>query len=257
MFCGVSQLNEFSVEPPAFEMEEYEEEENQSPSQSYPLMEIPELNLPSHTSRPSSNKSHSLPFKSYLFKPNLSISSDEDSYSGPSDDEDSSDLDKDEYEDMFFKSLPSDAHFQGLNWNSQNIALDSESNVDSHGKNQSECLNQTDTVQDSPPTSQSTAMEIIASNAVDQCLNEGDLSPLPVETEHLIMEKEKNDDRSIENDAEDESGSEGLGNGKLFQEENETMESTDSKDETLTCRLEAHKETHTHRHTPPTHTLGE
>lgn len=242
MVCGVSQLNEFSVEPPAFEMEEDEEEDNQSPSQNYPHKETSQLNLPAHTSIPLSNKSHSLPYKSYPFQPVISFSSDEDSYSGPSDDEDSSDLDKGEYEDMFIKSLPSDSHFQGLNWaNPQIITLDSDSNVDSHSMNQSECLNQTHTIpkdiQDSPPASLSTDMEMTASNAVDQCLNEGDLSPLPLETEHFNVEKKKNEDRSTESDREDKSGSEELGNvNEPIQEENKKMESTDSKDETLTCR---------------------
>lgn len=230
MFGGVFQHNEFSVEPPAFE---YEEDEQQSPSQSHPHMEIPEFNLPAYTSKPMSNKSHSLPYKSYPFQPTLSISSDENSYSGPSDDEDSSDLDKDEYEDMFFKSLPSASHFQGLNWSPQNITLDPE--VNSHGRNQSECLDQTHAVpvdiEDSSHAGQSADMEMTDSNAVDQCLNEGNLSPLPVE--NLIIEK-KNEDSSIENETSDDKGGlEELGNDN---EPIEKMESTDNKDETLTCR---------------------
>lgn len=242
MFCCVSQLNEFSVEPPAFEMEEDEEEETQSPSPSHPHTETTELNLPANTSRPLSNKSHSLPYKSYAFQPALSFSSDEDSYSGPSNDEESSDLDKDEYEDMFFKSLPSDSQYQGLNWTSlQIIPLDSDSNVDSHSKSQAECLNQTHIIPvdipDSPPVSQSTDAEMIVSNAIDQCLNEGDLTSFPLETEHLKVEIKKNEDRSIENDGEDKRALEELGNvNEPIQEENKKMESADSKDETFTCR---------------------
>lgn len=231
MFCGIFQHNEFSVEPPAFEMES-EEEEQQSPSQSHPHMEIPEFNLPALTNKPMPNKSHSLPYKSYNFQPALSISSNEDSYSGPSDDEDSSDLDKDEYGDMFYKSLPSDSHFQGLNWSPQNITSDSESNVESHGKNQSECLDQTHAIpvdiEDSPHAGHSTDTGMIDSNA--ECLNEGDISP---EIEHLFIEK-KNGDRDIENDAsDDKSDLEELVN---INEPIEKMESTDSKDETLTCQ---------------------
>lgn len=234
---ATNQLNEFSVEPPAFEMEEYEEDDMQSPSQSLPHMETSQLNLPVHTSRLSS-KSHSLPYKYSPYQTVCSFSSDEDCYSGPSDDEDSIDLDKDEYEDMFIKSLPSDTYFRGLNFATP--TLDSDSNVDSHNKNQSKYLNQTHTIpediQDSPPASQSSDTEMIANNAVDQCLNERDLSPLPLETEHLNVEKKKNEDRSTENDGEDKSGSENLGNvNEPIQEENKKMESTDSKEEALTC----------------------
>lgn len=241
MLCGISQVNEFSVEPPAFEMDDYEEEETQSPSQSHPRTETPELNLPAHTSRPLSNKSHSLPYKPYPFQPVFSLSSDEDCYTGPSDNEDSSDFDKDEYEDMFIKSLPSDSHFQGLNWSSKNIPLDSDSSVNSHSRNQSESLNQTHTipldVEDSPHASQSSDTETRTSNTVDQCLNEGELSPLPVETEHLIMEKKKNEDGSIENDGKGKSDSEELDNAnEAIREENEKMESTENIDDTLTCR---------------------
>ncbi|MCI4390862.1 hypothetical protein PGIGA_G00127830 [Pangasianodon gigas] len=235
-----NQLNEFSVEPPAFEMEEDEEEDKQSPSQSHLHMETSQLNLLAHASRALSNKSHSLPYKSYPFQPDLSFSSDEDCYSGPSEGEDSSDLEKGEYEDMFTKSLPSATH---LNWVSPRIIiLDSDSNVGSHSKDQPECLNQIHTVpediQDSPPASQSTVTEM---TAADQCLNERDLSPLPLETEHSNVEK-KNEDRSTENDGEDKSGSEELRHvNEPIQEENKKMESTDSKDETLTC---SHKDSH-------------
>lgn len=233
MFCGVSQLNEFSVEPPAFEMEEDEEEEKQSPSQSHPHTETSELNLPAHTSRPLSNKSHSLPYKSYSYQPVIFLSSDEDCYSGPSDDEESSDLDKDEYEDMFVKSLPSGSHFQGLSWAcSQIIPLDSNSNVYTYHENKSECLNQTHTapldVQDSPPVIQSIDTEMTDSND-SQCLNEEDLSSVPLETEHFNLE-EKNDGQSIKNEGEDKSGLEELGNvNQPIEEENEKMEITDSK----------------------------
>lgn len=241
-YCGVSQLNEFSVEPPPFEMEIYEEEDDQSPSQIHPPPELSYLKLPAHTGRAMSNKSCSLPYKCSSFQADLSFSSDEDCYSGPSDDDDSSDLDKDEYEDMFYKSLPSDSHFHGLSWTEpQIIMLDSDSNIDSHSTNQSECLNQTKTVsegtQDSCNESQSNDLEMITTNAVDQSLNEGDLSPLPLETEHLNVEKKNSEDGGTENDGEDKSGLEELGDvNEPTQADNEMMESTDSKDETFICR---------------------
>ncbi|XP_053342868.1 rho GTPase-activating protein 30 [Clarias gariepinus] len=239
-----NQLNEFSVEPPPFEMEIYEEEDDQSPSQIHPPPELSYMKLPAHTGRAMSNKSCSLPYKCSSFQPDLSFSSDEDCYSGPSDDDDdSSDLDKDEYEDMFYKSLPSDSHFHGLSWTEpQIIMLDSDSNIDSHSTNQSECLNQTKTVsedtQDSCNESQSNDLEMITTNAVDQSLNEGDLSPLPLETEHLNVEKKNSEDGGTENDGEDKSGLEELGDvNEPTQADNEMMESTDSKDETFICSL--------------------
>ncbi|XP_027006347.2 rho GTPase-activating protein 31 [Tachysurus fulvidraco] len=237
------QINEFSVEPPAFDMEEDEEENNASPLQSHPHMETSP-----HTSRPLPNKSHSLPYTSYPFQTVLTFSSDEDCYSGPSDDDvDSSDSDKGEYEDMFIKSLPSEYHFQQLNWASpQIIMLDSNSNEDSQSKNQSECSDQTPTVSEDieycPPASQFADMEITDSNADNQCLNEGDLSPVNLETEHLNMGRKEDEDRSAENDVNYQSDSEKLGNvNEAIQEENEKTESTNSGDETLAC---SHTDTH-------------
>lgn len=239
MFCGgfFLQINEFSVEPPAFYMEDDEEEYTLSPSQSHPIMETSQMDMPPHAGRPLSNKSHSLPYKSYPFQPAITFSSDEDCYSGPSDD--SSDSEKGEYEDMFFKSLP---ECQFSTWAVPPIIiLDSDSNVDSQNKNQSELLNQTHAVskdiQDCPPASESADMEMIANNADDQCLIEAYLSPLPSETEHLNVKRKEDEDRSAENDGEDQSDSEKPGNvNEPIQEENKKMESTDSKDETLTCR---------------------
>lgn len=227
------------MEPPAFDMEEDEEENNASPLQSHPHMETSP-----HTSKPLSIKSHSLPYTSYPFQPVLTFSSDEDCYSGPSDDDDvdSSDSDKGEYEDMFIKSLPSEYHFQQLNWASPPIImLDSNSNVDSQSNNQSECLNQTPTVSEDieycPPAGQFADMEITDSNTDNQCLNEGDLSPVNLETEHLNMGRKEDEDRSAENDVNYQSDSEKLGNvNEPIQEENEKTESTDSGDETPACR---------------------
>ncbi|KAF7692482.1 rho GTPase-activating protein 30 [Silurus meridionalis] len=224
-----NQLNEFSVEPPAHEIEDDEEEDKQSPLQSHShYIETSQLNLPVQTSRAISNKSQSLPYKAGLFLPVMSLSSEEDSY-GPSDDDvddddESSDSGKGEYEDMFIKSLPS-SHFYELNWSKPpTIILDSESNVDSHSKSQSECLIQShamgENVQDPPSASHLNDTEIIVSNAVYHCSNDSDFSSLPLVTDG-------------ENDGEDRSGIKEIGTVKTpIHEENINLEITD---ETPAC----------------------
>ncbi|TSP09119.1 Rho GTPase-activating protein 30 [Bagarius yarrelli] len=233
-----NQINEFSVEPPTFDIEEDEEENKATTSLSDPQMETSQLDLPAYPSRPLSNKSHSLPYKSYPFQSVLSFSSNEDGYSGPSDDDDdddnddSSDLDKGDYEDMFIRSLPSEYCFQQLNYLSGlNITLDSDTNEDCQNENQPECSNQTraipELIQDGPPASPSNDMNVIASISDDQCLNVEDLSPLSLETKHLNVERKGHEDKSLEDDKEDQTGLKELRNiNELIPKQNEKMECT-------------------------------
>ncbi|XP_036412317.1 rho GTPase-activating protein 30 isoform X2 [Colossoma macropomum] len=259
-----SQLNEFSVEPPCFEEEEEEDDDynqNQPPCPTQSHLDEEKLSVsctefPARTNRAQSGKSHSLPYKSCPFLPVPSSSSDEDNYTEP-DDDDEDESDKSEYEDMFCKSLPSACHFQGLNWTCpQTVTSNSaDCSVDSHSNNQSECLHQTNNIevtersQDLTPVNQSESLtqtdtEMTPSNgmdthAIEQCLNQGDLSPLPLETlDNLSVDEKKTEDKSTE-DVKEESGSQEAGHiSEPVQETNKEMGSTDNKEETHTCGQE-------------------
>ncbi|KAG5285639.1 hypothetical protein AALO_G00005710 [Alosa alosa] len=130
--------NEFSVEPPCYEDDEYEDSSwydhdvQTSISTPQKAQTSPPSPVPLHTltSRPTSLplhtrlsiKSHSLPYKCSPCYPNASSSSDEDEdevvLSDPSDeeDEDEDDDERGEYEDMFMRSLPNELEFHGLAW---------------------------------------------------------------------------------------------------------------------------------------------
>ncbi|KAL2096882.1 hypothetical protein ACEWY4_006089 [Coilia grayii] len=137
MDSSTSQMNnEFSVEPPCFEEDEYENQSwfasntqtassppqtAQSPLQIHtPAVAV----LPQHTRLTS--KSHSLPYKcspSYPESPSSSGEEDEDEdeaiLSGLSDgneEEDEEDDEPGDYEQMFFRSLPNKREFHGLAW---------------------------------------------------------------------------------------------------------------------------------------------
>ncbi|XP_051985478.1 rho GTPase-activating protein 31-like [Xyrauchen texanus] len=151
MDSSASNQVEFSVEPPCFEEEDEEEEDENKDSQAlyYALQnhsndfKAPAAKSisPTFTRSPLPGKSHSLPYKSRPFMPALSLSSDEE-YS-PVDDEDDDDSDKgSEYEDMFCQSLPSSRDFQGLSWSCPQTSASTNSEVDVHSSNQSECLDE-------------------------------------------------------------------------------------------------------------------
>ncbi|KAK1790870.1 hypothetical protein P4O66_014720, partial [Electrophorus voltai] len=240
-----SQLNEFSVEPPCFEDEEEEEEEKEEEEE-----EEEEGDRWRHTAAnthmPLPGKSYSLPYKSL---PPMSFSSDDDDdYSGPDDDDNEEDSDKSEYEDMFCKSLPSDQQFQGLNWTiNQPITCNyTDSSADSHSHKQSECLNQTYTIE-IPEGTQSlssvtdsenlthTDIEMTTNlgmdiNASDHCLNQVNLSQLPLEIVHSSMDKKNSEDRNT--NCVEESESEGAG---LTSEPTEELENTDTNANTHIC----------------------
>ncbi|XP_062843341.1 rho GTPase-activating protein 31 [Trichomycterus rosablanca] len=256
-----NQVNEFSVEPPAFEDEE-EEEDKQSPSQHYPASlsyldkEKPRLDLSTHSHRLQAGKSHSLPYKSRPFLPIACFSSDEDDYSGPDDDDDDDiESDKSEYEDMFYKSLPSSSHFQGLKWTCPPTFTITTTD-------QSDALNQTPTselpenVQDLAPVDKpgilenQSETEIMANNEIDssdQCLDEADFSPLPLEAECLTMDEKNCDGRNGEESEPDEA----CDVDEIMQEESKGLEITDSKEDTLSCSQE---ESHSINSEPQTNT---
>lgn len=249
------QLNEFSVEPPGFEEEEEEEEDGEGDEQSPPCLPLsrpdteklplPSTNLPH---RPLPGKSHSLPYKSQPFLPAQSSSSEEDDFMEPDDeDEDACYSDKDEYEDMFCKSLPSARHFQALNWTFTQTVTANDSSVDLHANSPLESPDQTHNIegsQDPPPIDQSenlswTDTENITDNRMDthtisQSLNK-DLSPLPLEPlEHLSADKNEIEDESTK-DAREESGSEKTEHRSEPVQQTYEVEGTDSREDTDTC----------------------
>ncbi|XP_017552582.1 rho GTPase-activating protein 30 [Pygocentrus nattereri] len=257
-----SQLNEFSVEPPCFEEEEEEDDDNKQNEPPCPTLSVSHTEFPARINRARSGKSHSLPYKSCPFLPVPSFSSDEDNYTEPDDDDDHDDHDEDEsdkseYEDMFCKSLPSACQFQGLNWTcSQTVTSNSaDCSVDAHSNNQSECLHQTNNIevtersQDLILVNQSenltqTDTEMTPSNgmdthAIEQCLNQGDLSPLPLETsENVNTDEKKTEDKSTE-DVKEENGSQEAGHlSEPMQETNKEMGSTANIEETHICGQE-------------------
>ncbi|KAI4881682.1 hypothetical protein NFI96_031336 [Prochilodus magdalenae] len=260
---ATSQINEFSVEPPGYEEEEEEEEDdkqNQPSFLSLDLIDEEKLSVSctefaAHTHRLLPGKSHSLPYKSHPFLPVTSLSSDEDDYTEP--DDESIESDKDEYEDMFCKSLPPGHHFQGLNWNcSQTVTSNSaDCSADSQSNSQAECLHKTidtevtESHQDLPPVSQSESLTLtdtkmtsndeMETHDTEQCLNQGDFSPLPSETlENLDVGERRTEDESQE-DVNEKSGSQEDGHlSEPVHETNEENESTDNKEETHTCRQE-------------------
>ncbi|XP_076847546.1 uncharacterized protein LOC143493194 [Brachyhypopomus gauderio] len=248
---GPSQLIEFSVEPPGYEEYEQEDEEEEEADRW--------RNTTANTHLPLPGKSHSLPYKSCNLLQPLSFSSDDDGYSGPDDDDDNEeDSDKSEYEDMFCKSLPSAQQFQGLNWVCQPVTLNTtDTSVDSHSNNQTECLNHTYTIEVpegtkySPPVTDSeslthTDIEMAAKlaadnemdvNATDQCLNQVDLSQLPLESDHSSLEKKDTNTSDAE-----ESDSEGA---EHVSESLEELEKNENYEDTNVCsynEVECHSE---------------
>ncbi|XP_051554565.1 rho GTPase-activating protein 30-like [Myxocyprinus asiaticus] len=216
MDSSASNQVEFSVEPPCFEEEDEEEEDENKDNQAlcYALQnhsndfKAPAAKsiTPTFTHQPLSGKSHSLSYKSHPFMPALSLSSDDEYSPGDDDDEDYSDKGS-EYEDMFCQSLPSSRDFQGLSWSSPQTSASTNSEVDVHSSNQSECLDEAHRIhlpesrKDVQSISQSEDMILTATTMIDN--SEEHLSSDVSKMNSPHMDEKKNEEREsedVEND---------------------------------------------------------
>ncbi|XP_051557438.1 rho GTPase-activating protein 30-like [Myxocyprinus asiaticus] len=216
MDSSASNQIEFSVEPPCFEEEDEEVEDENKDNQALSCAtqnhsiasEVPVAKSISPTikHRPLPGKSHSLPYKSRPFMPALSLSSD-DEYS-PGDDDEDDDSDKgSEYEDMFCQSLPSSRDFHGLSWSSPQTSASVNSVVDVHSINQSECLDEEhriylpEYIKDVQSIIQSEDVILAATTIIDN--REEHLSSDDLKMNDHHMDEKKNEEREsedVEND---------------------------------------------------------
>ncbi|XP_051990011.1 uncharacterized protein LOC127649109 isoform X2 [Xyrauchen texanus] len=202
---------EFSVEPPCFEEEDEEvEDENkdnqalscatQNHSIAFEVAAAKSIS-PTIKHRPLSGKSHSLPYKSRPFMPTLSLSSD-DEYS-PGDDDEDDDSDKgSEYEVMFCQSLPSSRDFHGLSWSCPQTSASTNNVTDVRSSNQSECLDEEhriylpEYIEDVQSIIQSEDVILAASTMIDN--REEHLSSDDLKINDLHMDGKKNEERESE-----------------------------------------------------------